>query len=74
MRSRVNSGNRPAETPPSHLERAARESLDLRVGRPLTDSEWSRARGLLLEFARILCDWGPKTDTAESELDEAALN
>jgi hypothetical protein len=72
MRPRINSGNRPAETPVSHLERAARESLDLDAGRRFTDLEWSRARGLLLEFARILSEWGQKTNTAASELDEAA--
>lgn len=53
---------------------AARTALDIRIGRALTDGEWTRAAAALLGFVKILRSWksqaGPN-DTA-SDLPRAA--
>jgi len=43
-------------------ETVARASIESQIGRTLDDLEWVRARPGLLEFARILHDWGQKVD------------
>ena len=42
---------------PDELEKLAREAVDLRAGRALTDTEWEHARARLMEFATILRSW-----------------
>ena len=42
---------------PDELEKLAREAVDLRAGRALTDMEWEHARARLMEFAAILRSW-----------------
>ena len=44
------------------LERAAREALADRYGRPLSDDEWAAAKYALLELGRLLRDWSKSAD------------
>ncbi|MEP6636730.1 MAG: hypothetical protein ABJB97_08380 [Acidobacteriota bacterium] len=46
---------------PRRLEVVARALLDSRVGRTLSDGEWSRARAKLLQFVAILRAWDQRT-------------
>jgi hypothetical protein len=45
---------------PQSLERAARDSLEERYGRPLSDDEWASAKYALLELGKVLRDWKSK--------------
>ena len=57
------------------LKGIAREALDSRAGRRLTDAEWMRARNNLLEFVKILSSWEraeKKAQPMESELGRVA--
>jgi len=38
-------------------EEAARAAIGSQMGRTLSDEEWARMRGRLVEFARILRSW-----------------
>jgi len=40
-----------------HSEKAARKALESLTQRPLTDTQWQRARTALLEFVNVLRDW-----------------
>ena len=48
---------------PDELEKLAREAVDLRAGRALTDTEWEHARIRLMEFATILRSWQDAQNT-----------
>ena len=56
----------------AQLETVARASIESQIGRTLDDLEWVRARTILLEFARILRDWGQRANMAESQLRKVA--
>jgi hypothetical protein len=68
----VNAGDGPRQARLSDLERAARKSLDLRVGRSFTDGEWAQSRARLLEFATLLRNWEQNAKTRSSELGNVA--
>jgi hypothetical protein len=53
-------------------ETVARTSIESQIGRTLDDLEWMRARARLVEFARILRDWGRRANMAESQLQKVA--
>jgi predicted aminopeptidase len=46
------------------LERAARDCLEQRYGRPLSDEEWASAKYALLELGKVLCDWNRASQRA----------
>jgi hypothetical protein len=50
------------------LELAARSSLEDHYDRTLSDPEWAAAKRALLDFAKLLRDWGRK----EAHADRAA--
>jgi hypothetical protein len=54
-------------------ETVARASIESQMGRTFDDLEWMRARARLLEFARILRDWGQRANMTKSQLREAQL-
>jgi hypothetical protein len=56
----------------TRLEHAARAALASCIGRDLTDVEWRRARGRVLEFVTILRAWDRKALSGEAEVDKAA--
>jgi hypothetical protein len=56
----------------AQLETVARASLESQIGRTFDDLEWVRARTRLLEFARILRDWGQRPNMVESRLRKVA--
>ncbi len=62
-----NAGSKPADRGPTRLEDGARASLNRCAGRVLTDAEWARARGRLLEFMNILRNWDRQGETKQSE-------
>ena len=45
------------------LERKARVELAARLGRPLTDQEWTAVRTKLLAFVEILRGWDQRRST-----------
>ena len=47
------------------LEFAARSSLENHYGRPVSDQEWAAAKRALLDFAKLLRDWGRKKTHAD---------
>jgi hypothetical protein len=49
-----------------HAEDAARAEIASLVGRPLSDQEWKRMSGRLVEFVRILRYWKQARTTEES--------
>jgi len=53
-------GPKRIDTRPESCEGAARATLDSHAGRILTDAEWARAQGRLLEFFTILRAWHQK--------------
>jgi hypothetical protein len=53
-------------------ETAARAWIESQIGRTLEDLEWVRVRTRLLEFARILRDWGQRANMVESQLRKVA--
>ena len=44
------------------LERAARDALAARYGRPLSDEEWATAKYALLELGKLVRDWSTAVD------------
>lgn len=49
------------------LETAARDALNVRLGRILTDADWARSRQRLLEFAGILQLWEHRARAHQKE-------
>jgi hypothetical protein len=56
------------DTRPDSCEVEAREALDLRAGRTLTDADWAAAKDRLLEFFTILREWDRKTRAVSRDL------
>jgi|SRR5258708_4889177 hypothetical protein len=56
----------------AELEAVARASIESQIGRTVDDLEWVRARTRLLEFAKILRNWGRRANMAESQLQKVA--
>ena len=52
------------------VEPAARNALNVRLGRILTDAEWARSRHRLLEFAEILQVWENRARAIQKESSE----
>jgi len=50
------------------LQLAARSSIENHYGRALSDQEWAAAKRALLDFTKLLRDWGRK----EAHADRAA--
>jgi hypothetical protein len=53
-------------------ETVARASIESQIGRTFDDLEWLRARTRLLEFAKILRDWGQGTNRVGLQLQKVA--
>jgi len=68
----VDMGRWQPERRQAQLETVARASIESQIDRTLDDLEWVRARTILLEFARILRDWGQRANMAESQLRKVA--
>ena len=49
---------------PSRSEDAARAALEVRYGRPLSESEWQSAKRDLLDFIRLLAQWNGRRSGA----------
>ena len=45
------------QTAPSATERAARQSVEVLGGGPLSDQEWNRQSKRLIEFVKLLSRW-----------------
>ena len=56
----------------AQLETVARATIESQIGRTVDDLEWVRARTRLLEFAKILRDWGQRANITESQLRKVA--
>ena len=57
---------------PTDGERAARTLVESRLGRSLTDGEWERVHGRLVEFVAILRDWEQDAETSALDLGKVA--
>jgi hypothetical protein len=68
----LNPQSRGSGQPATELEGNARAHIESRMGRTLTDLEWTRARHLLVAFALILRDWSQESYTVESDLRKVA--
>ena len=56
----------------AQLETMARASIESQIGRTYDYLEWVRARTRLLEFAKILRDWGQGTNRVGLQLQKVA--
>jgi hypothetical protein len=56
--------NRATHDQSTTLEACAREALDARAGRRLTDEEWENAKNAFLALFRLLQDWNHEDTTA----------
>ena len=54
-------------------EKAARDTLNVHIGRDTSDAEWTRARARLLEFVTVLRSWDLPVETDESEVGNVIL-
>jgi hypothetical protein len=54
-------------------EKAARDTLNLHIGRATTDAEWTRARARLVEFVTVLRSWDLPVGADESEAGNVIL-
>jgi hypothetical protein len=68
-----NTNSEHSEQSLKHLEDAARAAIGQHVGRPLSDQEWMRMSGRLIEFVRILGSWDQAKTTAKSLPAEASV-
>jgi hypothetical protein len=54
-------------------DKAARDTLNIHIGRATSDAEWTRARARLLEFVTVLRSWDLPVETDESEVGNVIL-